>query len=446
MKQAVYVIFISLVLAGAVLAQANENNNALAIAGGRTFTAQDLDPNVAELWTGLPKRLADARTTLLDQQIERKVMELEAAKKGISVTELIDAEVTKKVKDPSDAEIQKVYDDNKADIGPVPFDEVKPQIVRFLRQNAEKDAYAKYAETVMTGYKIVKGKDINAKDLKVSDPVAMIDATPIIYAEYEKRNGLILYELEANITDEVIESLKQVVDAAVYTSEAQSLGITASQLLAREVTDKLKDYSDQELERLTNQLLDRLYAKYRVKYFLKEVPIYTQKVSADDDPFTGRANAPVTVIMFTDFQCPGCAGVDPVLERVIKEFGDKVRFVVRDFPLTSIHDHAFAAAVAANAARKQGKFFEYAELLYNNQDSLDDASLKRYAAEAGLNVSKFEKDIKDPEISAEIQKDIDDGRSYGLTGTPGVFVNGYKVRTLSEPSFRKAIKRAAGLP
>jgi protein-disulfide isomerase len=437
-------ILLLLVAALAVSVSAQSNLDALAVIGGRTFTAQDLDPAIAAEWSGLPARISEARAALLDRQIEHKVLELEAKKRGITYDELIAAEVTAKVPEPTEAEISKIYEDNKADIGPVPLAEVRPQIAKFLKQQAERDAYRKFADDLVSSYKIVKGKDINSQGLLGSDIVAMVDTTSILYYEFTKKNGLALYELEANTTDEVINALTQVVDASVYTIEADSLGIATSDLIAREITDKMKDYSDAERERLESELKKKLYAKYRVNFFIQEPAPYIQQVSVDDDPYQGKRIAPVTVIMFTDFQCPACSGVHPVLKRVISEFGDSVKFVVRDFPLTSIHDHAFAAAVAANAANRQGKFFEYAELLYNNQDSLDDESLKKYAEEAGLNVGRFEKDMRDPEIAAEVKKDIEDGKGYGVTGTPSIFVNGYKIRTLSESSFRKAISRAIG--
>jgi protein-disulfide isomerase len=437
-------LLLTFIAAFSVSAASQSNLDALAVVGGRTFTAQDIDPGIAADWNGLGQKILEARTALLNRQIEERILEMEAKKRGSSVEELIDAEVSSKIPEPSQEEIKKIYEDNKADIGPVPLGEIRPQIVTFLKQQAERDAYRKYADDLKASYKVVMGKDINSKDLRGSDIVATVETTSILGYEFTKKNGLTLYELEANIKDEVLNALTQVVDASVYTTEAESLGIATSELIAREITDKLKDYSDAERERLESVFKKKLYAKYRVNYFIQEPAPFIQQVSVDDDPYKGKKTAPVTVIMFTDFQCPGCAGVHPVLNRVIAEFGDSVRLVVRDFPLTSIHDHSFAAAVAANAANRQGKFFEYMELLYNNQDSLDDTSLKRYAVEAGLNVAKFEKDLRDPDIAAEVKKDIEDGKSYGVNSTPSIFVNGYKIRTLSESSFRKAISRAAG--
>ena len=102
----------------------------------------------------------------------------------------------------------------------------------------------------------------------------------------------------------------------------------------------------------------------------------------------------------------------------------------------------FAAAIAANAANRQGKFFEYAEVLYKNQNALDEASLKKYAADLGLNVKQFELDLSDAQIAAEVRKDRADGETYGIGGTPTVFVSGVKVRVMSESGFRAAIEKA----
>jgi protein-disulfide isomerase len=124
------------------------------------------------------------------------------------------------------------------------------------------------------------------------------------------------------------------------------------------------------------------------------------------------------------------------------EYADKVRFVVRNYPLESIHENAFRAALAANAARAQGKFFEYAEILYKNQDKLDAESLKKYAAQIGLNQKQFELDLGSEKFAAAVRQDLKDGTSYGVGSTPTVYVNGVKVRANSAQGFRRAIERA----
>ncbi len=123
-------------------------------------------------------------------------------------------------------------------------------------------------------------------------------------------------------------------------------------------------------------------------------------------------------------------------------FADKIRFVVRDYPLETIHDNAFRAALAANAANAQGKFFEYTEILYKNQDALDDASLKKYAADLGLNAAQFALDLNSEKTAAEVRKDMAEGKTYGINGTPAIFVNGQFVRRLSPAGFKNAIENA----
>src|SRR5687768_8419915 len=165
-------------------------------------------------------------------------------------------------------------------------------------------------------------------------------------------------------------------------------------------------------------------------------------IRMDDDPAVGPVSVPVKVVMFSDFECSACGAIYPILKAVIAEFPGRVRFVVRDFPLESIHENAFAAARAAGAANAQRKFFEYSEILYTHQDALDEASLKKYAAELGLNGAKFELDFNSPATAAEIRRDVDDGESYAVHSTPTIFVNGVRVREFSAAGFRAAIKNS----
>ena len=167
-----------------------------------------------------------------------------------------------------------------------------------------------------------------------------------------------------------------------------------------------------------------------------------QTISVDDDPATGPADAAVTIVMFSDFQCSACSATHPVLKKVMDAYPGKIRFVVRDFPLESIHENGFKAALAAGAANAQGKFFEYIEVLYTHQDALDAASLKKYAADLGLNAKQFELDFNSAKTVAEVRKDMVDGEGYVVNSTPTIFVNGVRVRDLSAESFKGAIDRA----
>jgi protein-disulfide isomerase len=151
-------------------------------------------------------------------------------------------------------------------------------------------------------------------------------------------------------------------------------------------------------------------------------------VSADNDPALGPENAPVTIIQFSDFQCPFSKRYfDETEQLILSAYGDQVRYVFRDFPLTSIHPQAEKAAEAARCAFDQGKFWEYHDMLFQNQGALDVDSLKSYAAALGLDQTAFNLCLNSGKYAEEVEKDIEDARSYGVTGSPTLFINGRKV-------------------
>ena len=151
-------------------------------------------------------------------------------------------------------------------------------------------------------------------------------------------------------------------------------------------------------------------------------------VSVDDDPARGPENALVTIIEFSDFQCPFCKSFfDQTQPIVFATYGDRVRYVFRDFPIASLHPQAPKAAEAAQCAFDQGKFWEYHDVLFRNPGLLDVASLKTHATTLGLNGSTFNVCLDSGKYTQEVQKDFDDGRAYGVTGTPTFFINGRKL-------------------
>ncbi len=419
-----------------------ETYTPLATMEGRSFTVQDLPSNASSAWMKLPATLSQAKTELLELQIDRILLQQAANKRSMSVDELIEVDVNKKVPDPDENAIKKLYDENKAEIGDTPLSEIRVQLVKFLRIEPEKKAHDAYTAKLRAAAKIEYVKDLNAERLVEKDVFAMVNDEPITQSRFVKRNGLSLYEYEANVYDLVESSLRMIVDAAVYQLEAQNLTIPVNELIKREVTSRMTVFSPEESSRLERTLKDRLYQKYRVKFFITEPKPFIQDVSADDDPFIGKANAAVTVVVFADYECPACAAIHSVIKDIVAKEGDRVRLVFRDFPLTKVHDFAFSAALAANAANRQGKFFEYTELLYSNQDQLDNESLVKYAGQIGLDVSKFSADLVDPANEAEVKKDMADGEALGVAGTPSIFVNGYKVRALSYPAITGAIQKA----
>jgi len=155
-------------------------------------------------------------------------------------------------------------------------------------------------------------------------------------------------------------------------------------------------------------------------------------ISLDDDPIKGDLNAPITIVEFSDFQCPFCAKFHsttlPQLEANYIDSG-KVKFVYRDFPIQSIHPNAVPAAIASECADEQGMFWEYHDLVFENQKKWQGLSgrimvdtFEQYALELGLNTSDFNTCLESAKYADEVRKDLQDGASYGVTGTPGFFI------------------------
>jgi len=150
------------------------------------------------------------------------------------------------------------------------------------------------------------------------------------------------------------------------------------------------------------------------------------KVEVGQAPTKGPANAPVTIIEWSDFECPFCARGAERVNEIIAKYGDKVRFAYKHQPL-SFHKNAMLAAQASMAAHEQGKFFEYHDLLFANQRSLERDSLERYAEQLGLDMTKFRSALDSGKYAAYVRKDSQDGSALGATGTPTFFVNGRQI-------------------
>lgn len=147
---------------------------------------------------------------------------------------------------------------------------------------------------------------------------------------------------------------------------------------------------------------------------------------ADDDPVLGSPDAPVTVVEFSDFQCPFCEKFFQTVEPRLKEEyikTGKVRFVYRDFPISSIHEYAQKAAEAAECADEQDKFWIYHDRVFTEQANLNFESLKRWAADIGLDTAKFNQCLDSGKYASEVGSDLADGQKAGVAGTPGTFIN-----------------------
>ena len=217
--------------------------------------------------------------------------------------------------------------------------------------------------------------------------------------------------------------------------------------------------SDLNSDEISQADLDEAIAKLELKILQNQLPTEQPrppvKISADDDPIIGDPNAPITIIEFSDFQCPFCARFHvQTLPLIYEEYIDqgKVKLVFRDFPIQSIHPNALPASIAAECANDQGKFKEMHDKLFENQNDWNkqetNAALSmfaQYAEEIKIEKNEFESCLISGKHINDIREDLNDGREYGVTGTPGFFVGndeiGYVELKGAQPfeSFKKVI-------
>jgi protein-disulfide isomerase len=147
------------------------------------------------------------------------------------------------------------------------------------------------------------------------------------------------------------------------------------------------------------------------------------EIDVAGSPTKGPAGAQVTVVEFSDFQCPFCGRVTPTLDQVQETYGDDVRIVFKHLPLR-IHPNAPKAHAAAEAAKGQGKFWEMHDLIFANQRELTEEKFIGYAQQLGLDVERFKKDLASSEVAKRVEADVAEAARLGVTGTPGFFING----------------------
>lgn len=146
-----------------------------------------------------------------------------------------------------------------------------------------------------------------------------------------------------------------------------------------------------------------------------------------DDPSVGPRDAKVVIVEFSDFQCPFCGQSAPVIKEILKDYGDKILFVYRDFPVEDLHPQSVLAAMAGECAHEQGKFWEMHDRIFANQANITSANLKTYAIQIGLNSLQFGSCLDSQKYLAEIEEDLQDGFKAGVRATPTFLINGVKV-------------------
>ena len=231
---------------------------------------------------------------------------------------------------------------------------------------------------------------------------------------------------EAYTKAEVGKRIKPVTDADIRTFYVQNSDRMQGRSFEQMSSAIQKFLEDQQLTNAKQDVIAELRKGGPAIRVLMDVPRADVAVTGDD-PSLGSATAPVTVVEYSDFQCPFCGRVMPTLKELRTKYGDKVRLVWKDFPLTQIHPQAFVAAQAGNCAREQGKFWEYHDRLFANQQALQPDLLKKYAAEVGLDSMKFNTCLDSSKYEARVQEALGAGTRLGITSTPTMYINGRMV-------------------
>jgi protein-disulfide isomerase len=291
---------------------------------------------------------------------------------------------------------------------------------------------------------------------KAGTPAATVGGEVISLEEVEQAVRPQLIKLEEQRYEILEQKLDQLIAERLLGQEAKRLGVSVEQLLKSEVYAKAPEVPEADVASFINQNRGRLpkmdeqelrlkvwdhlrsqkvndqrqayvqalRSQAKVAVLLAEPASARYEVNADRGFAVGPKDAPVTIVEFSDFQCPFCKSATATVKQILDKYPGKVRLVFRDYPLVSIHPLAPKAHEAARCAAEQGKFWEYHDLLFERSPRLAPQELKQYAQDLKLDAAAFGQCLDTGKYVAEVDRDTQEGMSLGLTGTPSFFING----------------------
>jgi protein-disulfide isomerase len=286
-----------------------------------------------------------------------------------------------------------------------------------------------------------------------SDVVATIAGEPFTASQLEEAAGARLFQLRTQQYQAQRQILDDEIARRLLEREAAARKVTADELLKQEVEAKVAPVTEEEqkafyaqnkarmgemteadaLKRIEAGLRQQRIGERKAEFLsglrakadvhvLLEPPRLTLTIG--DEPVRGPADAPITIVEFSDFQCPFCSRATATLKKLDAAYPGKIRVVYRDFPLVQIHPNAARAAEAAACANEQGKFWPMHDAMFEHQDKLAEADLKQSAAALGLDATAFNQCLESGRHTAQWQKDTAEGEAYGVSSTPAFFING----------------------
>jgi len=282
-----------------------------------------------------------------------------------------------------------------------------------------------------------------------SDIVAQVGDLKVTRADLNKEEEGKLLQARYQYYQAESKALDELVAQKILEVEAKKENLTVEQLMDRDIKSKIEDPTDDQMRVFYEGLeTEQPYEAVRDKILSKIRQVRTQRATAEyvrklreqisvvielappnasvdlqNATFRGSQHAPVTLVEFADYECPYCQKVAPEINQLQADLGDKLAIVYKDFPLP-MHSHAEKAAEAARCAGKQGKFWEYHDMLFHNKQ-LEVDQLKEQANSLKLDPSAFDKCLDSGEEAADVARDRSEGQRLGLNGTPSFFVNGH---------------------
>lgn len=278
----------------------------------------------------------------------------------------------------------------------------------------------------------VGNKEITTAEL---DEASKQDLLPLATQIYQIKKSRLdqmiqqeLYNQEAKASKKSIEEVKKGAGAADVTVSEDAIEVFYDSNKAQFGNKTLAEMKEQirqmlvsqKMMKATNQAVDDLKKKYPVEIYLKEPKI---EVDISGHPSRGPENAKVTIVEFSDFQCPFCKKFTSTIDQVVKDYPKDVRHVFRNLPLP-MHNQARGAGKSAVCADRQGKFWQYREVLFNNNTMMDEQNLRKYAEQVGLDLVKYDECLKDASVDKFLDDDLAYANKVGARGTPTSFVNG----------------------
>ena len=434
---------------------------------------RDPDPYVHDYYTDPVKAIKEARQRAVDARVASMLLAAEAKKRNKSSNDIIEADINSKVVAPSEQEIRAAYDANRDQVGGADLESVRSDLINFLLNQQRQKLYNALVNRLKMTNVVTRNADVNAANLAPGTVLVSVNGDPLRVDAINERMQAYTYKMQMRIYSIRKEILDRRINDLLIVAEANKRKIGPEEIVRTEITDKIKTPTDaditkfyeenksnikgdlagarasissylqqQQQEQLEVALANKLRTTGNLKILLREPEPPSMSISLGVGASRGDVNSPVTVVEFTDFQCSACGGMYPIVEEVLKSYGPRVHFVMRNFPLTTIHPNAYNAAQAAEAAKAQGKFWQYIDVLFKNQTTLDRDSLKKYATQVGLDRKQFDADFDSAKYEPVVRHDIEDGELYGVEATPTFFINGVMLTEYSGEGLRAAIEKA----